>query len=232
MEDELLEGAEGAIRVLTLNRPEKRNALSISLRGSLAQALDRAGADHEVKAVVLAGTGTAFCAGMDRSQFGTDPRGLFDSTVGMFRALDRFPKPLVAAVQGPAMGGGFYLALSADLRVGCPATVFGSPEITFGVPPSWAFLRAYLGEARARDVGLLGRTIDAQGAHSSGLLSDVVGGPDKVRPAAVAVAERVLSNPEPGWRLFKELARSDRERRLWPALDDEMEAFRRGLGLD
>ena len=104
------------------------------------QALREAGADPNVGAVVLAGEGPAFCGGLDKTEFGTRSRTSMTGVM-LFETLQAYPKPMVAAVHGPAMGGGFYLALAADLRVGGPETVFGTPEVTFGVPPSWGALR-------------------------------------------------------------------------------------------
>src|SRR6266540_2792132 len=101
------------IATVTMNRPEKRNALSIDLRRQLADELDRLGGDSSVCVVVLTGTGTAFCAGMDRSQFGGDHanrEALFETSTGLFESLSRLPLPTIAAVNGPALGGGSALA--------------------------------------------------------------------------------------------------------------------------
>ncbi|HEY3018684.1 MAG TPA: enoyl-CoA hydratase/isomerase family protein, partial [Solirubrobacteraceae bacterium] len=103
--------ADGVAR-LTLDRPEKRNALSLDLRVELAGALEEHAADEDVRCVVLTGAGTAFCAGMDVTQFGGDrahKQQLVDSSLAAFGTVARFPKPLVGAVNGPAIAGGFVL---------------------------------------------------------------------------------------------------------------------------
>jgi enoyl-CoA hydratase/carnithine racemase len=230
--EELLENRDGPVAILTLNRPEVRNALSVSLRYALGESLAALAADPSVRAVVLAGEGTVFCSGMDRSEFGSDPEALFDSTEAAFGAFRGYPKPTIAAVHGPALGGGFYLALAADLRVGCPATAFGTPEVTFGVPPSWGWLRPFLGEARAREVALTGRSVGAEEAFRIGLLASLAKEPEEVLPAAVELAVRIASHPERGVGLLKELMAKDQERTIWPAMEDEMAAFRAALGLD
>src|SRR5213593_2862108 len=109
MSELVLTACTNGVATVTLNRPEKRNALSIELRLALADAFDRVGADGDVSVVVVTGAGTAFCAGMDRSQFGGDDanrNALYTSTTGLFEALARVPVPVIAAVNGPALGGG------------------------------------------------------------------------------------------------------------------------------
>lgn len=111
---------DGAVALLTLRRPEKRNALSIELREELARALGELAPDDAVACVVLTGEGSAFCAGMDVTQFGGDRahrERLVESSLAAFGAAARFPKPLVAAVNGPAIAGGFVRALHADVRL-------------------------------------------------------------------------------------------------------------------
>ena len=229
--EELLVEDRGAVRLVVLNRPEKRNALRISLRLELAQALIEAAGASDVRAIVLAGEGPAFCGGLDRSEFGTRAEDLYGSTEILFNAFRGHPKPIVAAVHGAAMGGGFYISLASDLRVGGPETRFGTPEVTFGVPPSWGALRPFLGESLAREIGLTGRAIEAEEARRVGLLNELVASTEEVRPAAVRLAEVIASHPEPGIRMFRDLAARDRDRNVWPAVDDELGMLREVLGL-
>src|SRR3954468_12540191 len=108
------------VAVVTLQRPEKRNALSIDLRVELADAFGGLGGDPEVGAIVLTGAPPAFCAGMDTREFGGAPAhgdGLGERSIGSFRAVPGCLKPVVAAVNGPALAGGFALALLCDLRL-------------------------------------------------------------------------------------------------------------------
>jgi enoyl-CoA hydratase/carnithine racemase len=229
--EELITVDEDAVRVVVLNRPEKRNALRISLRLELVQALREAGGDPSVGAVVVAGEGPAFCGGLDKTEFGTRAEDLYDSTVMLFEVLRAYPKPMIAAVHGAAMGGGFYLALAADLRVGGPETSFGTPEVTFGVPPSWGSIRPYLGESLAREIGLTGRPILAEEARRIGLLNALVDTTEEVRPAAVRLAAHVASHPGPGVAMFRDLAARDRDRTAWPSLEDEIGMLRDALGI-
>jgi enoyl-CoA hydratase/carnithine racemase len=115
--------------LLCLNRPEKRNALSIELRELLMLELGALAADGEVRCAVLTGAGTAFCSGMDRNEFGGDRahRGRpVAASLGAFAAVGTFAKPLIAAPNGPALAGGFALALLCDLRIAGPEATVGS----------------------------------------------------------------------------------------------------------
>jgi enoyl-CoA hydratase/carnithine racemase len=156
------EHADGVV-VLTLNRPEKRNALSLDLRDELATALEA-----EANAFVLTGAGSAFCAGMDITQFGGDAenrRRIVETSTRLFRSLALCPVPVVAYVNGPALAGGFALALFADIRIAAPEATFGFVEVRRGIPASYAAARAALPEGVARDLCLTGRTIDAAEAQ-------------------------------------------------------------------
>ena len=121
----------GAVALVTLRRPERRNALSIELRTELADALEGLGGDPDPGCVVLTGAPPAFCSGMDTTQFGGDRanrEALVESTTRAFRAVSRCPKPIIAAVNGPALAGGFALALLCDLRLAAEDATFGFPR--------------------------------------------------------------------------------------------------------
>ncbi|HEY1592451.1 MAG TPA: enoyl-CoA hydratase/isomerase family protein [Solirubrobacteraceae bacterium] len=193
---------DGPAALVTLNRPEKRNALSIELRLALAEALELLAAAPEVAAIGLTGAGTAFCAGMDVTQFGGDEthrRALVESSVRAFDALARCPKPTVALVNGPAVAGGFALALLCDVRVAAPAAEFGFPELGRFIPPSYAAAALGLTPAVAADLCLTGRVIDADEALSLGVISRIEAGRgalDQIArapaPATAEVKRRVL----------------------------------------
>ena len=122
------------VAVLTLDRPEKRNALSIEMRFELADALAALAADDSVGALVVTGAGSAFCAGMDVTQFGgsfENRRRIVESSVAAFGGMGAFPKPALAAVNGPAVAGGFALALLCDVRIG----LAGEARLGFGPLP-------------------------------------------------------------------------------------------------
>jgi enoyl-CoA hydratase len=181
---------DGGVAVLTLDRPEKRNALSIELRFDLARVLGELSADEAVGVLLLTGSGTAFCSGMDVTQFGGDldnRRRIVESSIAAFGAMARFPRPAVAAVNGPAIAGGFALALLCDIRVASSAARFGFGELPRGVPPSYAAARAALPAALARELSLTGRIVDAAEALELGIVSEVVE-PDELLPRAREVA--------------------------------------------
>ncbi len=167
---------EGEVAILTLSRPDKRNALSIALRHELADALEELGKNPEVAVVVITGQGSAFCAGMDKSEFGGDrahKQALVESTERFFRALFELPRPSIAAVNGPALGGGFVLAALCDLRVAHESARFGCPEISFGIPPAFAALRRVLPDPVAREVAFNGRLLDATEARALHMVAEV-----------------------------------------------------------
>lgn len=186
------------VSILTLNRPDKRNALSIALRDQGSDTLDRLGGDESVKAVVITGSGETFCAGFDLKEFEqtSDPEfahRLWASSDRWHRTLAQFPLPLVGAVNGPALAGGFDLAVLCDIRVIADTARFAHPEISFG-DLVYGPLHDLVGGAVARDLCLTGRTIDSAEAFKLGLASQVVP-KDEVLNAAVAVASTIARAP-------------------------------------
>jgi enoyl-CoA hydratase len=181
---------DGPVALVTLQRPEKRNALSIDLRYDLARVLAELGADESVGCLLLTGAGSAFCAGMDVTQFGGDlenRRRIVESSSAAFGAMGRFPRPAVAAVNGPAIAGGFALALLCDIRVASTDARFGFGELPRGIPPSYASARAALPAAVARELCLTGRIIQSIEALDRGVLSEVVE-PDALLHRALEMA--------------------------------------------
>jgi enoyl-CoA hydratase/carnithine racemase len=175
--------------LVTLNRPEKRNALSIELRDLLAETFDRLAADPGVGAIGLTGAGTAFCSGMDVKQFGGDEahkRRLLQSSTRCFRAVAECAKPTVALVNGPAIAGGFALALVCDIRVAGPEATFGFPEIGRFIPPSYGAAVWGLPPATARDLCLTGRLVNARDALALGVVSRVSQGREALDDVASA----------------------------------------------
>src|SRR5947207_1658729 len=172
-----VEPADG-YAVVTLERPEKRNALSIELRFELADALDRLADDGAVGCAVLTGAGSAFSSGMDTTQFGGDRDNrlrLVESSERMFGTVARFPKALLAAVNGHALAGGFALALLCDVRIASTEASLGFSELARRhIPPSYAAARAVLAPGPARDLCVTGRMLDAQQALELGVVSEVV----------------------------------------------------------
>jgi enoyl-CoA hydratase/carnithine racemase len=219
------------VAVVTLERPEKRNALSIDLRVELADAFERLSADDTVGCVVLTGAGTAFCAGMDVTQFGGDldhRRRLVETSTGAFRAVGRCPKPVVAAVNGPALAGGFALALLCDIRVAAARATFGYPELPRGIPPSYAAARAALTPAAARELCLTGRVIDAEEALRLGVVSEVCGD-DELRERALGLAQRIADMPRAAQLETKRRILRDGERAFGELFAEEERVFRAAL---
>jgi enoyl-CoA hydratase/carnithine racemase len=177
-----------SVAVLTLDRPSKRNALSIELRYELAELLPSLAAD--CGALVVTGAGSAFCSGMDVTQFGGDlenRRRIVESSIAAFGTFGRLPLPVIAAVNGPAIAGGFALALLSDIRLASTEARFGFGELPRGVPPSYAAARAALPAALARELALTGRIIQSGEAEALGVVSEVVE-PPGLMPRALELA--------------------------------------------
>jgi enoyl-CoA hydratase len=221
---------DGALAHVTLNRPEKRNALSIELRHALADALHKLDHDDTVNAVLLTGAGPAFCAGMDVTQFGGDAahkQQLFDSSARAFQAVALFPKPLVAFVNGPAIAGGFALALLCDIRVAAPQARLGFPEIGRHIPPSYAAARAALPDHLARELCLTGQVLDAQEAERRGVVHQVGD-----HAAATALATTIAEAPKAATQEVKRRVLYAGQTSWIPLLNDEMARFEASLGLE
>lgn len=171
------EPADGVV-TLTLERPEKRNALSIAVRDELTEELARLQRDPHVKVVVVTGAGAVFSAGFDLDEFQRidDPEfadRLWTSSDQFHRALLDFPLPTVAAVNGPAIAGGFDLAVMCDLRVAVPEARFAHPEISFS-DVVYTPLHDVVGGAVARELAYTGRSVDAEEARALRLVTSVV----------------------------------------------------------
>ena len=220
----------GEVAVATLQRPEKRNALSIELRLELADAFRDLGSDDAVGCAVLTGAGTAFCSGMDVSQFGGNlehKRRLVETSTAAFEAVGGCARPVVAAVNGPALAGGFALALLCDLRVASNRATFGFPELPRGIPPSYAAARAVLPATVAQDLCLTGRVVGAPEALELGIVREMHDG-DVVK-RGIELAEQVAALPREAVLETKRRTLLER-RRLWGFLfEEERSVFARAL---
>jgi len=193
----LRDGPTDGIATLTLNRPDRKNALSIAIRDELSDHLDALRDDEDLRALILTGAGDTFCAGFDLEEFGADDARVRDllwpSSDRFHHSVLRFPLPTVAAVNGAALAGGFDLAVLCDLRVAGRSAMFAHPEHTFATVV-YAPLHDLVGGAVARDLCLTGRRINAEEALQLGLVSRVV--PDEdLRAAALAVAAEIAKGP-------------------------------------
>jgi enoyl-CoA hydratase len=175
--DVVVSAVVDGVATVTLNRPEKRNALSIAVRDLVSDALDELAANEAVRCVVLTGAGEVFCAGFDLAEFRVeDPefqRQLWASSDRFHRTVLCFPLPLVASINGPALAGGFDLAVMCDLRIASSTTRFAHPEQAWS-QVVYGPLEALVGGGAARDLCFTGRAIDAAEAFRLGLLSAVV----------------------------------------------------------
>ena len=191
----ILEASDG-VAVLTLNRPEKRNALSRALRQEIVSRLDGLERDGDVRAVVLTGAPPAFCAGFDRSEFASGAMGeVFAESIAYHHRVYTFSKPLIAAVNGPALGGGCDLAALCDFRVSGTTASFGQPQVRFGAPALYDLMRAVIGTGAAREMCLTGRSYTAAEALAIGMVNRVVE-PGELLESAAASAREIASLPE------------------------------------
>src|SRR5450755_2479155 len=176
-DDVLVSSPGGGVATVTLNRPEKRNALSIAVRDLVSDALDELAAIEAVRCVVLTGAGDVFCAGFDLAEFRVEDPGfqtkLWASSDRFHRTVLCFPLPLVASINGPALAGGFDLAVMCDLRIASTTTRFAHPEQAWS-QVVYGPLEALVGGGVARDLCFTGRAIDAAEALRVGLVSAVV----------------------------------------------------------
>jgi enoyl-CoA hydratase len=173
----LLDGPSDGVVTITLNRPERKNALSIALRDEMSDCIDHLATDDAVKVVVVTGAGNTFSAGFDLGELGSaDPEireRLWPSSDRFHHAVLRFPLPTIVAVNGAALAGGFDLAVLCDIRVAAESAVFAHPEHTFG-DVVYGPLHDLVGGAVARDLCFTGRRIDAREALRLGIVSQVV----------------------------------------------------------
>jgi enoyl-CoA hydratase/carnithine racemase len=195
----LTERADGVL-TLTLNRPERRNAIDPALRDALAAALDDAATDGAVRGVVLTGAGGAFCAGGDLARFDDlhDARAyrhVSHRLTDLVESIERLEKPVVAAIDGVVTGAGLALALACDWRIGAPTARVLFREGRVGLVPTHGGLTRLvklLGLARAKEVLLGGEDLDAEAARAAGLLSEIAPDAAVLEDAARARVEKML----------------------------------------
>jgi len=158
---------------LILNRPENKNALSKALRTALTAELTLLAEDDAVEAVILTGAGEVFCAGFDLKELSEgDSKAIFSEAANYHRVVHRFSKPLIAAINGPAIAGGMDLALMCDIRLGTEQASFGQPQVRFGIPAAYDLMVSVCDEATARYLCLTGNLIDSDTALARSILSE------------------------------------------------------------
>src|SRR6266436_4877414 len=203
---------DSGVATVTLNRPEKRNALSIQLLNELLSALDEI-EKSQAEVLILTGAGKAFCAGMDLDELKTLTGKSHDENVEdsrrmaqIFRRLYDFPKPTVAAVNGAAIAGGMGLATMCDFTLSAPEAKFGYTEVRIGFVPAIvsSILVWQVGHKIARDLLLTGRIFDADEAHRYGLVNEVVA-PERLMVRARELAAELMENSPSSVRATKRL---------------------------
>ena len=219
MSKELIYSVDESIATITLNRPERMNALTHELEAELHRTFDKADADRDVRVIILTGAGRAFCAGYDQGQTGksgtrhSDPKGKTiaefieywqrndANRVVQWTHMWRLGKPIIAAVNGWAMGGGFWYQLAADITIASDKAVFAQPEVRHISNTSFMFT-ALCGWKAANRWALTGDHFDAQEALRLGMVNEVVAH-DALMDTARALAKRIALVPEPSVRLNK-----------------------------
>ena len=198
----LIKKIDGNVVMLKLNRPKQANALNRELFTRLREELDALQWDDQVRVVIIAASGDkAFCAGIDlteRAQKEKDEILRERETIirPFYVALGNFPKPTIAALNGPALGGGAELALACDIRVASPAARFGLSEIKWGMIPSCGAcqrLRLITGMGMAKEIILTGRTLEADEAHRLGIYNRLVT-QERLQEEAISFAKQIAEN--------------------------------------
>ena len=221
--------------LVTLNRPERLNALTFPTFDELHDLCRRLGSDEATRVVVLTGAGRGFCAGLDLDEAAKLPEMTTPENDagqehwgGSVLALHRLPQPIIAAVNGPAAGGGLSLALAADIRIASTAARFNAAFVRIGLSAgdlgaSWALPRV-IGLSRAAELMFTGRFVEAEEAEAIGLVNRIVQ-PDQLLPSAFELAERIASNSPYGVRLSKRVLQANVDA---PSLEAALELENRG----
>ena len=221
----------GRVALVTINRPEKRNALNIQTREEGAAILEELRGDEGVRVVVFTGAGDkAFIAGADIAEFaGRTSITQRDVMTGrsLFTAIDTFPKPVIAMINGYCLGGGCELALACDLRFASDRASFGQPEINLGIIPGGGGtqrLTHLVGEGKAMELILTGDIIDAQTAYTLGLVNMVVPASD-LEAKTMEIASRIAEKSPIALRMAKEAVKTASRSTLDEGLRREIDLF-------
>lgn len=219
------------VGIITLNRPERLNAINVTIIGEIDYLVERTWNRESVRALIITGTGRGFSAGADVKEWSSPTGGEAEEdmdgwTPRMHRLMSRLyrlPKPVIAAVNGVAVGGGCDLSLVCDFRIASTAARFGEVYIRVGFSPDAGgtfLLPRLIGPSRAAEMIYTGRIIDAQEADKIGLVNALVE-PDQLMPTAMEWATRLASGPTVGIGLAKELIRQNAELGFEDALRNE-----------
>jgi enoyl-CoA hydratase len=216
---------EGGVCIITLNRPDRLNAINFQLALDLTRLLDEIDEDEEARTIILTGAGRGFCAGADIKEM-ADPTAK-RLPIGMrytfFNKLEDLGKPVIAAINGPCNGGGLEIALCCDFRIASEAANFGLGEVKLGVIPAGggtARLPRLIGPARAKEFLYFGNRIDAQQAYQIGLVNKVIS-PEELMTEAKNWAAELAERPPLSLKMLKYCANLGMQMDLLSAIDYE-----------
>lgn len=204
---------QGPIAIVTLNRPEAMNALSRALRAELATAMAAIAEDDAVRVAILTGAGTrAFTAGLDLKELGSDTSALGaanaqEPAANPVRAIETCPKPVIGAINGVAITGGFELALACDILIASETARFADTHARVGIMPGWGLsqkLSRLIGIHRAKELSLSGNFLDASTAERWGLVNRVVKA-EELLPSAIKLATDIASAPADKVQAYKRI---------------------------
>jgi methylglutaconyl-CoA hydratase len=227
----ILVADDGWVRTITLNRPERRNAMTPEMQLELIAAMEQADAS-DCRVVVFAGAGEAFCSGLDlaalqamNDKSSVEHRADAERIATLFRTLYSLPKPTIAAVHGAAIAGGTGLATICDFTLAVPSAKFGYTEVRIGFVPALvsAFLTLQIGDKRTRDLLLTGRLFDAAEAYRLGLVNEMVQ-PEHLADRVRALAEVLAANSPESLGATKRLLAAQNQAWFDAAIASAMEA--------
>ncbi|HEX4947885.1 MAG TPA: enoyl-CoA hydratase/isomerase family protein [Blastocatellia bacterium] len=230
----LLTERQDKILLLTLNRPDKRNALHPELVLELFTTLEAAAYDDTLQVVIITGAGKAFCAGLDLEHTlgKTQQQGSkFGIVFDVFHRIYTLPQPVIAAISGPAIAGGFDLAQFCDLRLCAPNAVFSQAEINLGLTQMMYPLYQSIGIARAKELALTGAVIDAEEAYRIGFVNHIYPSEDLMNEA-MKLAQLLASKPREALFATKRLSRELLELNYDAAIERQLSAIRERLQSD
>jgi len=233
-DDAVLLKHDGPVATLTLNRPASLNALDDSLRAGLAAKLDLLARDASVRVVILTGAGRGFCSGGDikmleelrKHHRSVAFRDFLEAGHRVVRSIRTLPKPVVAAVNGPAYGGGMNLALACDLRIASDRASFSEAFVNIGLHPDWGgtfFLPRLIGTSRALEMFFLGNTVEAEEAKRLGFVNFVVPH-ERLAAETSQLAVRLAAGPALPLGLLKQALYERLETQLDSMMEHEIEA--------
>jgi len=226
MSEELLLERHGAVALLTLNRPDRLNALTLPMMADFTRMMEELNDDPDVRAIIITGAGRGFCSGLDLKENSVS-KGTWRSAYRAMRFNEHeiarmrgYVKPMIAAVNGLAVGGGLGIALACDIRIGSQSASFCAPFAKHGLPPQdavAAFLPDAVGLSKALDMILTARTVQSGEALACGLISEVTAG-ETLLDRALELASLIAAGPPVALAMAKEVVYRSRGK----AIDDQM----------